>query len=762
MGHAWQRLLRRRTAGFEAKSDHGYTDQNRGYAHVTRTLQENSERPEKRGGLGFTAGNGSPAFSDAESFARVLQFLRKRSWLVGCGLLVGLVSGVVANSVLQKRYTAVARIEIVPDQSSQFRVSSMQSLDESDLSEKLDTEIELLKSRSLALETIRALNLQSNPDFMALPKGQPWDLNDPAVRDLMTMVFEGDLAITRVGHTSLVQIGVTTVKPQLSGLIANALIDDYISHSFRDNYATTERISKWLNSQLEGLKSNLEKSQSKMLGYQQDLGIVGVDGQNSILVANLEEMNKQYADAQVDRVLAEARLKALQSSSPDVIDAGAASDPGLQSARQSLTQLQTQYTAMSQTYGPAYPAAKSLKAQIDQLEQSVKRSEKAQVDRAQAEYQAAKNHEDMLRNMLDAQEQSAFSKGQQGADYQFAKQDYQSNRLLYDGLQERLQEAGIVAGLHSTAVHIVDEADIPPGPSYPRTRVNKVIGMAIGSVAGLLLALLFEAMDTKLKTMTDIEHSLQLPLLAAIPAIEVEGLQPANFKAAALAKSANGWSRIAEALRGFRTALLLSSPGAPPRKIMIVSTRPAEGKSSICALAAITFALNGSRVLLLDADLRRPTLHRRFNVNKNAGLSSVLSGKTPWKEAIVQWPDLPGLHILPSGPIPPLPSELLGSRQMEEMMDAVLKEYDFVFIDTPPMLAVTDASVICRLADAVILIVRYGTVERHVVQRSIDLLDRVGAHLLGVVVNAVDYHAPEYAEYYGRKYYEYHRERDAD
>lgn len=697
------------------------------------------------------------------SFAQVLQFLKKRGWLIVCGALLGLGGGLIANSVLQKRYTAVAKVEIVPDLSSQFRVSPIQSLDDdSDLAERLDTEIQLLEARSLALETIRALNLQNNPDFLPFQNGQPWNLNDPAVRDLLIGVFESDLAITRVGHTSLVQIGVTTTKPPLSSLIANALIDNYISHSFRDNYATTERISKWLNSQLAGLKDNLEKSQAKMLLYQQDLGIVGVDGQNSILVANLEELNKQYADAQVERVLREARLKALESSSPDVIDAGATANLALQGAKQTLTQLQTQYAALSQTYGPGYPEVKSLKAQIDQLEMIVKRAEKAQIARAQSEFDAARNHENMLRNMLDAQEQNAFSKGQKGADYEFAKQDYESNRLLYDGLQERLQEAGILAGLHSTAVHVVDEADTPPGPSYPRTRVNKAIGMGIGFMVGMLVALTFEGMDTKLKTMTEIERSLQLPLLAAVPAIEAEGLDPAHFIEAAMARNKTGWSRLAEALRGLRTAILLSSPGSPPRRIMIASTRPAEGKSSVCSLTAITFALNGARVLLMDGDLRRPSVQQRFGLPKGIGLSSVLSGKASLKEAIVEWPALPNLHILPAGPLPPLPSELLGAEQMGDLLSALEEDYDFLFIDTAPMLTVTDASVICRRADAVILIVRYGAVEKHVVQRSIDLLDRVGAHLLGVVVNAVDYNAPEYAEYYGKKDYEYYGERRPD
>lgn len=700
---------------------------------------------------------------DDESFARILQFLRKRAWVVGVGVLLGLAAGMIANAVLQKRYTAVAKVEIVPDVSSQFRVSQIQSLaDDSDLAGRLDTEIQLLEGRSLALETIRALNLQSNPDFLPLQNHRPWNLDDPSVRNMMVGVFEGDLAIARVGHTSLLQIGVTSAKPELSSLIANALIDNYISHSFRDNYATTERISSWLSSQLEGLKNNLEKSQAKMLGYQQDLGIVGLDGQNSVMVANLEELNKQYADAQVDRVLKEARLKALQSASPDVIDAGAGTDPALQASRQTLAQLRTQYTSLSQIYGPAYPALKSLKAQIDQLEQTVQRGEKAQVERARSEFDAARNHEEMLRSMLDAQEQGAFSRGKQGADYEFSKQDYESNRLLYDGLQERLQEAGIMAGLHSTAIHVVDEADTPPAPSYPRTRVDKAIGMGIGFASSLLFVFILEAMDTKLKTMADIERSLQLPLLAAVPAIEAAGLLPANFRDAAMTKSKSGWSRIAEALRGLRTSILLSSPGAPPRRILIVSTRPAEGKSSVCSLAAITFALNGARVLLLDADLRRPSLQKRFDLNRSVGLSSVLSGKATFEEAVVAWPQLPHLHILPAGPIPPLPSELLGSQQMEDLLRTVEADYDFIFIDTPPMLAVTDALVICRRVDAVVVIVRYGTVEKHVVQRSIDLLDRSGAHLLGVVVNAVDYAAPGYSEYYGRKYDEYHGEENLE
>jgi polysaccharide biosynthesis transport protein len=286
--------------------------------------------------------------------------------------------------------------------------------------------------------------------------------------------------------------------------------------------------------------------------------------------------------------------------------------------------------------------------------------------------------------------------------------------------------------------------------------------MALGFVIGVFISLVLEAMDTNLKTMTEIEQALQLPLLAAIPEVDAENLLPGKFREHAITPGTSSWSKVAESLRGMRTSILLSSPGAPPKVIMVASTRPAEGKSSIAGLTAITFALNGAKVLLVDADLRRPAIHLRFRMGKGLGLSSVLSGKATLDEAVVAWPDLPNVHILTSGPVPPLPSELLSSKEMEDLLTRARAEYDFVFLDTPPVLAVTDASVLGRLADAAILIIRYNAAQKPVVRRCIDLLERSGTHLLGVAVNAVDFTAPEYSDYYGRKYYEYYGERNPE
>jgi succinoglycan biosynthesis transport protein ExoP len=730
---------------------------------VRQEFDQNREGPPSNSEPSTKPGVQFGGFADEGALAVFLLFLKKRAWIVVVASLLGLLYGLLVNHFSVRLFTARASIEVEgQDVSSQFRLEQAQDLGASlDTAERLDTEIEILKSRDLSLEIIESLHLESNPDFAPLINGQPWDMSKPEVRHLLVANLRDTVNVSRLGHTQIIQIFATSKNPQLASIIANSLIDHYVERSFRENYTSTAKISDWLNQKLGGLKTNLERSQAHILELQKDIGVYGIDQSHSVVAANLDELNKQYADAQVDRLLKESRLQEIKNSPSEVIDASSgSSDPAMLAALQRLSQLNDEYTSLVQTYGSGYPRVKIIKAQIDELHREMKVEERTQIERSQKEFDAAAANETKVLAALNKQEQDAYSKGAKAAEYELARRDYETNRLLYDGLQQRLEEASIMSGLHSTAIHTVDSADIPPFPSRPRTRFNEAAGLGTGLVLGLALALLLEMMDTKLKTMNDIENGLQVPLLAAIPAVDAEHLQPSRFREHAAMAGVSSWSKIAEALRGMRTSILLSSPGVPPKVIMFVSTRPGEGKTSVAALTSITLALNGSKVLLIDADLRRPAIHLRFKMGKGLGLSSVLSGKASLSEAVVEWQDLPNVHILPSGPIPPLPSELLSSKQMKELLSQARNEYDFVILDTPPVLAVTDASVLGPLADAAVLIVRYGAVQRQVVHRCIELLDRSGTHLLGVVVNVVDFMAPEYAEYYGRKYYEYYGERN--
>ncbi len=715
----------------------------------------------------FRQGDGP---SEEVSMDRLIQLVKKRGWIVLAVGVIGLIIAIVANFMITRMYTAKAKIEVTGDISSEFRLEQIAGSAGGDMdSQKIDTEIEKMRSRTLALDAVRSLHLDKNPAFIK-QKAQPWDLSKPGDRAILIDTFLSSLKISRLAQTNLIEIYVTTQRSDLSALIANTLVDKYIEYSFKESYGATQKISTWLNGQLDTLKANLQSSQERMVALQKDVGIIGIGQQEqSVAVSHLAELNRVLVDAQADRILKESAYRSLADSSPGVVAAFAPQDGVLQASRQNLAQLRAQYAAMTQTYGPAYQGVQSLKQQIDTLQSEITKAEAAQVAKAQTAFSSAQSNEGQLRAALSQEEQTAYQNSSKAIQFELAREEYQANRLLYDGIQERLQEAGILAGLHSTSVHVVEDADIPSLPSQPHKILNMAGGLAVGLILGGILALITEAMDTNLRTIEDIETSLNLPLLAVLPKVEGPEILAANFIKQALSGQSGSWSKIGEALRGMRTSILLSTAGAPPQVLMVSSTRPAEGKTSIAILEAIIFALNGAKVLLIDADLRRPAVHLRVkgeyidtSSTRNVGLSSVLSGKATWKESIQVWPDLPNLHLLLAGPLPPLPSELLGSKQMENLIADLRAEYDFIFIDTPPVLTVTDASVLGRLADAAVLIVRYGEARRQVIARSVELLQRSGANLLGVALNMVDFGAPEYSEYYGRQYYNYYGPRESE
>jgi len=716
-------------------------------------------------------GPGDGASEDG-SVGHLVQLVKKRGWMILSVGAIGLAAAVAANFVITREYTAQAKIEVTSDLSGEFRLEQIagaaggQDLD----AQQIDSQIEIMRSRTLALDTIHSLHLEKNPDFLKNKEGRAWDLSRPDDRTLLIDTFLNDLKVTRLAQTDLVQIYITSRRPELSTLMANTLVDNYIHHTFQESYSSAQKISSWLNEQLDTLKSNLQQSQQRMVDLQKDVGIVGIDQQEqSVAVAHLEELNRELADAQVDRMLKESAYRAIKDSEPGVVDALSPQAMALQVSKENLAQLEAQLKAMKQTYGSAYPRVRELAAQIDSLQANITADETAQVARAEKAFDAAQANEAELRKTMDTEEQDAYQNSTKVIQFELARAEYKANRELYDGIQERLQESSILSGLHSTSVHNVEDADIPIFPSRPKVLLNLAGGTAAGLFLGCVLALLLEAMDTNLRTMSEVEEALHLPLLAVIPKVEPTDMIPENFNQHALSGQSGSWSKIAEALRGLRTSILLSTPGAPPQVLMISSTRPDEGKTSIAILEAIIFVLNGSRVLLIDADLRRPAVHLRLNganidhnSSRNVGLSSVLSGKATLKEAIQPWPDQPGLHLLLSGPLPPLPSELLGSQQMVNLVQELRTQYDFIIIDTPPVLTVTDASVIGRHADAAVLVVRYGEAQRHVITRSIELLQRSGTNLLGIAFNMVDFGSPEYSEYYGRKYYNYYGPRESE
>ncbi len=701
----------------------------------------------------------SLGMNDGQTLQHFLLIGKKYIWLVLVCALLGTGAGFIENATSPKEYRSSANIEITQDTADQFRMDTGGGYDSGYIDvAKLDTEIAILKSSTLAMATIESLHLDRNKDFLPLDSNYVFDLNKIRDRHALIGIFEGGLAAERYGHTNILDLSYTARNPQLAADICNTLIANYVEHNFSQNYAATQQVSDWLGRQLGDLRKRLETSQEHMLSVQKDIGLVGIDQTQSIVLSRLVDISHDVTAAESQRLVAEAKLITMQSAAPDVL-ATLSGDPVLLSLKERMTSLQAEYASLNPKYGDKNPRLVDLRSEMAEVAQATKREQGTVISRAQEEVNAAKQNQDALQRRLDQEKSSAYMGNSKAVEYSLARREYESNRSLYDGLQQRLQEAGIIAGLHSTNIRKIDPADAPDFPSSPRKSVNLTLGLLCGLGIGLLLSFMVEALDTNIKTIYDIEERLGLPMLGVVPQVDTKLLSPETFVRDATSPLPGAWSRLAEAYRSLRTTILLSRAGTPPQVILISSAKPSEGKTSITTLEAIVFALNGARVLLIDSDLRRPSVHLRFRIANKVGLTSVLTGKAGLEEAIVPIQALPSLHILPAGPIAPMPAELLGSLQMQRLVEGLRSSFDFILIDTPPVLTVTDAAVLVSVSDGVVLVLRYGQATRNVVARASEILLRSGAHLLGVVLNAVDLQSSDYAEYYGRAYNDYYQSR---
>jgi len=444
-----------------------------------------------------------------------------------------------------------------------------------------------------------------------------------------------------------------------------------------------------------------------------------------------------------------------------------------------LAQLKREYADLSTTFTPEYYRVKQVQNQINEIEEVLARERERAAKQITNDYRAAVQREALLRQAFGNQEEQANLIAEKSVQYNILRREVDTNKQLYEGLLGRLKLAGVSAGLKASNIRIVDPAAPPDWPAKPRVLLNLALAVVLGLGMGVGAAFLQEHLDNTLKRSEDVERFLHVPALALIPSIEslngrrggiygiygrskmLAGGVRASSKPTALVPKAQvpRWYRIdtqgeqhmalSEAFRTLRTSVLLSTADRPPRALLVTSSQPGEGKTTISANLAISLAQLGRRVLLIDGDMRRPCIHRAFQVKEGAGLVSYLTGQRAWQEA-VQTTRVPGLDVLVCGPIPPNPAELLSSDRMRLLIREVVGEYDFVVLDSPPLLNVADSRVLATLVEGVVLVVKGGATPRELVQRAQSNIRDVGAHVIGVVLNNLDVRADDYY------YYRYH------
>lgn len=697
-----------------------------------------------------------------------LMVLRKHQWMILTFLLLVVSIVTIATLRMKPVYVASARVEVDPESNNPLPFQNDSALgDYIDMDNYIDTQTKIIQSQTLAMTTIRAMDLPRYPEFGGDPKALvnagPNQKEPPILGDFLSR-----LAVSRVPNSRLIEVQFAAQDPRLAAQVVNAHLQNYKEENFKSRYDATIQASDFLTSELEELRKKMEKSDAAEVAYERQNRIWMVDANQNTTTQKLSQLSNALTAVQTELAEKQAAYELAHTENGAAV--AAQSDPIVQALMKEKSGLDEQYAEALAQFGPNWPKVQALKAQDDAVSTELNAAKADALHRIDNQYHQIETRQALLERDVNRQEVQANNMAQKLVEYNLLKHDAESNKQLYDGLLEKLKEAGITAGLRSSNIRIVDPALVPSAPSEPRKTRNIALAFLVGLVGGVGLAFLREYLDNTIKSPGDIQSLTGLPCLAVVPSLSGRN---GNRSLAKISKSSGNdatvdtrvelislqqpKSLVSEAFRALRTSLLLSQAEHPPQVILVTSALPREGKTASAANLAITLAQLGDRTLLLDCDLRKPGIRRALNLpnghGRDLGLSSYLAGVAPLHDIIVPHPTISNLDAIPTGPIPPNPADLLSSHRMAEAIEEFRQQYKFVVIDSPPIMAATDAVILSALTDGVLLVVWSNETPKQAFSRTRELLMGVKGRLLGVVLNAVDSGAPDY--YYSYRYYPY-------
>jgi polysaccharide biosynthesis transport protein len=696
--------------------------------------------------------------ADVFSFRTYWQILKHRRSMVifatvGCTLLATLIS-----FRMKPVYRASARLEV------EAEMPQTQSLDYQEHSSATDqtflqTQVDLLQNDSLAWDTIQQLGLESNPEFN--PRGikiTPNNSNSVVmIEDALIRAFKSHLEVQLLRDSRLVEVSFESTNPQLAASGANTVASAFVESSFRSKYNATRVATQWMEQQLDELKAKVEKSQQALVDYEKQNDIVNIGDKENVIQTRLEDLSKDLTVAQTDRAQKQAIWESVKA---DEQLAGYFSSNGLlQHLEGSLADLNTQYAQMLAQYGPNFYRAVQLQKQIAEVQDLLAKQRKRLVQQAEDDYEASGRREEILQQNVEAQRGEVEKLNQELIGYNLLKGEFETNQQLYNDLLRKLKDATLMASIQATNIRLADRARVPAAPIRPQRSRNIALGLLLGLILGVTAAFIQDALDNSIRTPEDLEKIL-LPALAMVPFGSsvrrsyghLRKHQPSQGTPARVAVAVldNTSSQLSESFRSLRTSILLSMAPRPPQVVLLTSAHPGEGKTCCSTNLAMSLAQRGGKVLLIDADLRKPGISRALSLEGKKGLSSVLTGGDKLEEAIEVYDGLPNLSVLCAGPPPPNPSEIVSSSAMDQLIQALREQYDHIIIDSPPVIVVTDATIISSLADGVVIVVESDYTTRAALERVRKTLDHAGAHILGAILNKANLR--QHSEYYGSRY----------
>lgn len=685
--------------------------------------------------------------------------LRRRKGTILLIALLVFLAAFLMTMMITPTYRASVTLQIEMDSTKVLNYDVDTTGSQSTLNSKdfYQTQYEILKSTTLAGKTIDQLNLRQSYTSEEVGDVQPFFVEPiAAIKEMIFGVpeegstefealaqlsdepaeeeFLENLSITPVKNSQIVKVNFDSEDPGLAATVANALADNYIKMNLERRVDAASYAEDFLTEELVLSKSRLEESEAKLVGYAKEASIFQTNDERSqsLTAQKLTAINIALTEAESDRIAAQSRYVQAQRSLgvSKVLD-----NSTVQELKKSVVRLESSYQEKLQVYKPGYPLMVQLKRQINefklQITNETNRITAAVEGDLKSDYLAAQEREQKLRSELEVQKQGLLVLRDKSIGYNTLLREVETNRSLYEGLLQRIKEVGVAGGVGANNVSVLDPAIVPYKKNKPNTKMNLALGGVFGVFLGMVVAFLLEFLDDRVKSTEELERILSLPLLGVTPALK--GSDPATHSLITMEQPT---SAMAEAFRSLRTNLLFASREGTPKVLAITSAMPAEGKSSTCLNLATAFGQSNKRVLLIDADLRKPSIHKRLKLDNSVGLSNVLTGQET-AETAIQKSMIEGVSVITAGPLSPNPAELLSSERFQDLFDLVPDTFDMIILDCPPVMGLADALILSNRATATVVVSAFSQSRKRASHDANRRLRQAHANLIGFIFTKV-------------------------
>jgi len=682
-----------------------------------------------------------------------LWVIKRHRWKIIGFVVASVIAATVVSSRITPIYESTATVDI--DRQSPTSVVGQDSTRSSmmiDSDQFLATQIKLVQSDSVLRPVAQR--------FRIAPQDGGAGVSDSASNVAQSPVFQKNLKVSRPTNTYLLLISYRSPDPQVAADVSNAIAQSYLEHTYNIRFKASSSLTSFMEKQLEELRAKVEKSGAALVQFEREMNVINPEEKTNILSARLLQLNTEHTNAQADRVRKEAAFQSVKNGSLEAAQVSGQGEP-LRRLTEKLNEALEKFTQIKEHYGSAHPEYRKSAAYLAEVQRLHDKTRQNIVQRVEIEFQEAINREAMLQKAV-AETKADFDRlNSRSFEYQSLKREAEADKKLYEELVRKIKEAGINASFQNSSVRIADPARPAFLPVYPNLKLNIALAFLLSTMLAFGAAALSDALDNTIRDPEQVARTLKTEVIGSLPVVKnwKTRLGPVaqhggSTALVALSESNDHANSYAEAIRTLRNSILLSDFDRRLRSLLVTSASPGEGKSTIAAHLAATHAEQHHRTLLIDGDLRRPSVHKRFGISSAVGLSNVLVGEMAWKDALIKPDGTTDLDILPAGPPSRRAADLIG-RGLMELLEEAGPQYDLVILDAPPLLGFAEPLQMATAVDAVVVVTRAGQTNRNAVAAVLSTLNRLRANVMGLVLNQVHQEMSDSYYYYGHygKYY---------